>query len=134
MIDEIDVHGARLQFRADGLVCVRYEAGLDVDLALTRRLHDVHIACMEGQPPQPVLIDLRGVRSFTREARRESAGPRIAPYVAAVGVLQASPVAAVIYNWVVRLQRPSFPTRLFSDASECEAWLLPFAVPRHAEG
>lgn len=81
-----------------------------------------------------MLIDLRTVQSFSLEARRASSGPHISPYLSAVAVPQNNPVATVIYNWVLYLQRPAFATRLFTDEHRALEWLAKFAPIEQSGG
>lgn len=125
----IDLDVGSVELLPEGVAMVRYAQELDVDLPTTLRLHQAFLDLIGPGEQWPVLIDLRPVRGFSREARQASTGPHISPHLAAVAVLQNSPVATVIYNWVVALGRPSFPTRLFHDEAAALAWLRGFVDP-----
>jgi hypothetical protein len=72
--------------------------------------------------PVPVLADFRGVRSFSREARRLASNPEITRKPTALALVVGNPVTRVIGTFGTRIQRPSFPVRLFTDPAVALAW------------
>jgi hypothetical protein len=72
-----------------------------------------------------VLVDMRGVRSQTREARQYFAGPEAAKATRAVALLIGSPISRVLGNFFLRVGTPLLtPTGLFTDDSKAIRWLL----------
>lgn len=109
----------------DGVVCARFHDGADVglddareNLALTKRLTN-------GQR-MPVLVDLRGVRSQSAEARRLFAGPAATAVSVAVALVVESPLSRVVGNFYLGFNRPETPTRLFTSTDDAEQWLRSF--------
>ena len=97
-----------------GFVYARVDHGSEMtaddareNLALTREV-------MQGKP-RPVLVDLRGIRSQTREARDVFSSQAVTGTLAAVALLVSSPVSTVVGNFFVRLRAQPVPTRLFRD-------------------
>lgn len=70
-----------------------------------------------------VLVDMRGVRSQSREARQYFAGPEAARVTRAVALLIGSPVSRVLGNFFLRIGQIRMPTALFTDAEAAIAWL-----------
>ena len=74
----------------------------------------------------PILIDLQGIRSITREARAYYAGPETARVSSACALVVTSPMARVVGNFFMGLNKPLMPTRLFSSETEALSWLQGF--------
>ena len=73
----------------------------------------------------PVLIDLRQIRSLTREAREFFSGPRNTRIVAAA-LLIGSPLSRMIGNFFIGLSKMSVDHRLFTSYGEAIAWLTAY--------
>lgn len=82
-------------------------------------------ACFElaGERRTPVLVDMRGVRRQTREAREYFAGPEAARMTGPVALLVSSPVSRVLGNFFIRFAQPS-ETALFTSVSAAVGWLV----------
>lgn len=112
----------------DGIVRARFHDRADVgaddareNLALTKRVTNGRRL--------PVLVDLRGVRSQSAEARRLFAGPAASAVSLAVGLVVESPLSRVVGNFYLGFNRPETPTRLFTSIADAEAWLTTFIPP-----
>lgn len=77
-----------------------------------------------GEQRRAVLVDMRGVRAQSREAREYFVEPEIAARVSAVALLVASPVSKMVGNFFLRLRHQPVPTRLFDSETDAEEWLL----------
>jgi hypothetical protein len=71
-----------------------------------------------------VLVDMRGVRSQTREARAYFAGAAAVQATLAVALLIGSPVSRVLASFFLRLNPHRVPTALFTDETKAIKWLL----------
>jgi hypothetical protein len=71
----------------------------------------------------PVLIDLQGIRSISREARAYYAGPETARVSSACALLVKSPMARVVGNFFMGLNQSIVPTRLFTSEAAAVEWL-----------
>ncbi len=69
-----------------------------------------------------LLLDARATVTISREAREYYAGPTNAKIVRATAMLIGSPVGRIIGNFILRVNRPPFPFRLFSDDESADAW------------
>lgn len=108
-----------------GFVRARVDHGMDMDLAAARDAVQATFD-LAGRRRLPVLVDLRGIRSQSREARDYLSSSEIEPRFAAVALLIASPVSQVIGNFFMRLRTQPVPTRLFDDEHQAVEWLLEF--------
>lgn len=77
-----------------------------------------------GRTRNRVLVDMRGVRSQTREARQYFAGAEAERATLAVALLVGSPLSRVLANFFLRLMPQRWPTALFTDEASAVAWLL----------
>lgn len=77
-----------------------------------------------GRERNRVLVDMRGVRSQTREARQYFAGPEAERATLAVALLVGSPLSRVLANFFLRLVPQRWPTSMFNDEQAAIAWLM----------
>ena len=77
-----------------------------------------------GQKRRGVLVDMRGVRSQTRDAREYFMSDDVARRLSAVALLVGSPVSRMIGNFFLRIGDHRIPTRIFTTDAEAAAWLL----------
>jgi hypothetical protein len=76
-----------------------------------------------GRVPVPVLVDMRAVKSQTREAREHFGSEAVAPICAAVALLVGTPVSRVLGNFFMRRSEQPVPARLFTEESKAIEWL-----------
>lgn len=109
----------------EGLIHGVFLPGAEVELrdAVENVAATGELACGTSRP---ALIDLRGVRSQSAEARAHLAGPEADAVTCAVALVVASPLSRMIGNFYLGFNRPRVPTRLFTDAREAEQWLRSF--------
>ncbi|MHA7155836.1 SpoIIAA family protein [Arthrobacter sp. TMN-50] len=69
---------------------------------------------------RPLLLDISGVGSISREARAVFSGSRSSSAIAVLGV---SPVDRVLASFLLGGDPPPCPTRFFTTESEALAWL-----------
>jgi hypothetical protein len=81
-----------------------------------------------GRKQNRVLVDMRGVRSQTREARQYFGGPEAAKATRAVALLIGSPVSRVLANFYLRVAPQPIPTQLFTREEDAVTWLQTFDV------
>lgn len=116
-----------------GLLRARFFPGADVSAADARENLAASAALCGGRCT-PALIDLRGIRSQSSEARAVFAGPEAARVSRAVALLVDSPLTQVLANFFLRFNRPRAETRLFTSEEAAEAWLRERIEPEPAPG
>lgn len=79
-----------------------------------------------GGRPRPVLVDMRGIREQTREAREYFAGEEAAAKLLAVALFVDSPLSRMIGNFFLGLGVQRTPSKLFTVESDAVAWLAGF--------
>ena len=74
----------------------------------------------------PILVDLTGLKSITREARHYFGEGITSHEARAVALLFSSAVTQVIGNFFLRFNNPNIPIKLFSSESQAITWLKGF--------
>jgi hypothetical protein len=70
-----------------------------------------------------IFIDMRKIRSITRDARLFASNAGAIQVVRAVALLIDSPISRVIGNFFLGINKPPYPTRLFTSEVEALSWL-----------
>lgn len=84
------------------------------------------IAKVNAGARRPILVDLTGARSISRDARQYFAGPETAKVESAAALLVHSPLSRVLGNFFMGMNKALTPTRLFTSEPEALAWLRGF--------
>ena len=71
----------------------------------------------------PILIDSRGIKSMSREAREHFSTRGRDSKTNAFGIVIKSPLSRVIGNFFLGLNKPAVPTRLFDNEHDALVWL-----------
>lgn len=123
MAQHCDVRTQHISLGEDGIVRMRMQPGVfDLELADAKEVIAA-VASLCGGVRHPALVDLRGVRSMSRDCRKYFAGPETASAEAAVALIVESPIARAIGNFFMGLNKPLMPTRLFTSEDDALVWL-----------
>jgi hypothetical protein len=77
-----------------------------------------------GRQRSLVLVDMRGLRSQSREARQYFSGPEAEKVTLAVALLIGSPVSRVLASFFLRLNPQRTPSALFTNEGAAIDWLV----------
>lgn len=80
-----------------------------------------------GAKKRPVLIDIREIKSVTREARMFHASEEAGRTGLAVGLVVGSLVTKMIGNFFMNINKPVLPFRMFTSESDAVEWLKHFS-------
>ena len=80
-----------------------------------------------GKKMTRVLIDMREMKSMTRESREYFANERTCSIQRATALLVKSKVTKVMANFFMGLNKPITPARMFTDSEEALLWLKGFS-------
>ena len=116
---------ATLTVDESGIVRVVIKAGASLGLEDMRRHFRVGMQ-HDGGKQRPVMVDTRLVKAVSREARAYACGPEAAALVSAQAVVVGSPVSRIIGSFFLGLNKPGFPTRMFTSEDEAADWLKGF--------
>jgi len=72
----------------------------------------------------PLLIDARGIKSISREARSFFTTNGRETNTMAFAILIDSSVSKVVGNFFLGINKPAVPTKLFTNEREATKWLL----------
>ena len=78
---------------------------------------------ISGGMKRPLLIDLRGMKSITREAR-QFLSSESSKHFTAVATIVDSPITKMIGNFAMRINPLGITVRIFSDESKALEWLM----------
>ncbi len=79
-----------------------------------------------GGNSYPILINIKSVKTVSKEARDYLAGKEGCKGVVAAAILIDSVVGSMIGNFFMRVNKPLVPTRIFTDELEATKWLSQF--------
>jgi hypothetical protein len=120
--DELTTRVCRFVLDERGFVRATIENGAEMTLEDAREALEATERIAVGKR-RPVLVDLRGIKAQTREARQFFVGEEAARVSAAVALLVGSPVSRVVGNFFLRLNVQRTPTELFTNEQQAITWL-----------
>ena len=106
----------------DGTVVLRFLSGSNVTAEATREVMRAQISAARGGK-RPTLADLRGIASNERESRELAAGPEIGAVTSRMAMVVGNPVNRIFGNFFLRVTRPGYPARIFTDEVSARRWL-----------
>ena len=77
----------------------------------------------------PLLVNLKAIHSISKEARDHFSMQNRTAGVKAIGMLIKSPGSRIIGNFFLGLNKPTVPTKLFTDKDKALQWLQKFVSP-----
>jgi len=109
---------------ANGVIHILFTSDGTHSLPEAKEIVAAHNALAEGRP-RPVLADIRGVQQGANlAARKYYVSDESARYKSGMAMLIRSPLQRMLGNIFFKLNRPPYPSRLFSDEEDAMAWLL----------
>jgi hypothetical protein len=112
---------------SDGIIHAKLKPGVDIRLADAQEaVRAIASLCESGK--RPILVDMTELQSMDRDARVYFAGEETAKAEMAAALLVRSPLTRAIGNFFMGLNKPLFPTRLFTSEEEALTWLK--SLPR----
>lgn len=95
-----------------------------IDITLNHALENTEaVSALNIDKKFPILIDARGIKSMSREAREHFSGNGREVSTIAFGIIIKSPLSRVIGNFFLGVNKPSVPTRLFDNEQDAVDWL-----------
>ena len=74
----------------------------------------------------PCLTDMRGIKSINREAREYLSSLEAFRFISASALLIGSPVSKMIGNFFLGINKPPYPTKMFTSEAKAFEWLKEF--------
>lgn len=75
----------------------------------------------------PMLVNLKEIKSITKEARDHFSMQGRTPGISAIGLLINSPASTIIGNFFLGLNKSVVPVKLFTKEAKAIAWLKQFS-------
>jgi hypothetical protein len=108
-----------------GIVRALVSAHAEIDLEEAREWVRLIAVAGEGKR-RPLLVELGGLKSITREARLCMVAPESTSVVTATALLVVSPLGRVVGTFFMGLTKSVMPAKLFADEATATAWLRGF--------
>jgi hypothetical protein len=106
----------------DGICRTKIKPGSDVTVEFAQENTKAVNSLYFGKK-FPLMIDSRGIKSMSRDARNQFSTKGRETYVLAFAIIISSPISRIIGNFFMGINKPAVPTRLFEDEIEAEKWL-----------
>lgn len=109
----------------DGIARTKVKAGSEVKLEHAQE-NSVVVNGFYIDRKFPLLIDARGIKSITRDARNFFTTNGRQTNTLAFAIIIDSSVSKVVGNFFLGINKPAVPTKLFLDESNAAEWLSKF--------
>jgi len=123
-IEFTETSAALVGVRDDGIIEFRYKHGCVVDLDAAKELVSAAQELVGDSSPRGTIVIVGDVQKVTRDARQffsqSEENQRLSTQVALV---VTSPIARMIGNFMMGLNKPIIPTRLFTEGEDALQWL-----------
>lgn len=106
----------------DGIVRTKIKSGSNVTIDEAKENSEAVNSLYTGEK-FPLLIDSRGIKSMTREARNQFSAKDRETNTNAFAIIIDSSLSKVIGNFFMGINKPAVPTRLFDNEIDAEKWL-----------
>lgn len=116
---------AKMHLRKDGII---HSVGRD---DLVESLADAHeqieaIKSINDGLKRPFLADARKLKKVEKEAREFYASAATGDVCEAVAIMAETRVSKVLINFFMKINKPAYPMRMFTDEEEAIEWLKTF--------
>ncbi|MCH8317012.1 MAG: STAS/SEC14 domain-containing protein [Bacteroidetes bacterium] len=111
--------------RENGIIHCTYKKGSKEDLETSKENVEA-IRKVAGYQKRPLLVDIRGNVSQTKESRDYFSSDEVANYFSTVALIIDGSISKVIGNFYMDINKPKTPTRLFTSEKEAMKWLKSF--------
>ena len=114
---------AYVRFELDGnLLTATYKKGKTITLQIAKEIVQDRINFTKHQPVLVLIVNQGGL-SFNKEAREYlSSAEGIQGIIAAV-ILSETVATAMIGNFIIKVNKPHIPVRMFTNRSKALTWL-----------
>ncbi|MCE3294433.1 MAG: hypothetical protein K0R65_147 [Crocinitomicaceae bacterium] len=112
----------------DGIVRTKVKPGSEVGVIEARENSAAVNGLSVNGEKFPLLIDARGIKSISREARNQFSVRGRETNTTSFAIIIDSPLSRVIGNFFMGINKPAVPTRLFENEEEAITWLLSLKV------
>lgn len=108
--------------RKDGIIQIQFEKGFEGELDDAKRMVN-HFALLSEGRKVKILCLYAENNLFSKEVREFIAGPEVNEIVMADALVIKGMAQKIVGNFYLQVNKPSRPTRLFTDKAEALLWL-----------
>ncbi|MBL4862144.1 MAG: hypothetical protein JKY09_03890 [Crocinitomicaceae bacterium] len=106
----------------DDIVYIKNKPGIYIELETHKEAFETIKQVCDGQCCG-LVVDLVGIHGITKASRDYSGSKEHLDYVSGAALLISNPVTKILGNFFMGLNKPNFPTQLFTDIDQAEKWL-----------
>ena len=121
----VETQTAKIWLDEDGILYMEVLPKVVLTLSAVVENTDVVQRLAQGKR-KPVFIDITRLAGITPDARNFSAGEGVNDVLTALAILIGSPLARAIGNLWLGINKPIFPSRLFTSKEDAIEWLRGF--------
>lgn len=107
----------------DGIARTKVKQGAEVSLEHAQE-NSVVVNSLYRDKKFPLIVDARGIKSMTREARKHFSTEGRSTNVTSFAIIIGAPISKMIGNFFMGINKPAIPARLFTSEEEAKKWLL----------
>lgn len=121
LAEKVETPFITLWMDEEGFLCGRYAQNLHLSLEAAVSVVESRIFFAKGNS-YPLLIDMRGIKSTTRQARAYMATVG-STLVKAGALITGSTINRTLGNIFLSIDKPLVPTKLFTNEESAKEWL-----------
>ena len=114
----------------DSIIIGTYDKNLVIDIDLARQIVLDKLEAFQGKS-YPVLMDVRNIRSVSKEAFDHFASDDGVQGLRALAILVSSPLTEMIANLFMVFSKPQIPTRVFRTKELAVKWLNKYVAKEY---
>lgn len=125
----VEIKGYYTWMGDDGIARTSVKPNVDITLDFAKE-NTVVVTSFYKNKKFPILIDARGVKSMSYEARKHFSAHGRETKTNAFGIIIGSNISRVLGNFYLGVNKPAVPTKLFDNETEAIKWLTQFVNPK----
>lgn len=124
MVRELDTPYVHYEIK-DKLLVATFKKGLKIDLEIAKEIVKDRLSFTEGKMTVALVYN-QGVVSMNKKARDFFSSPDGNKNLKAGAIIIDSSFTAVLGNFLLSVNKPNIPARLFTDTEKATQWLEKF--------
>lgn len=110
----------------DGILYYKIFPNSEITSKHAREIIEESMKLSEGKNI-PVFGDISEVKSISLEAREYISGEEATKIASSLAILASSPISKIIGNFLISLNKPSYPVKLFTSKEKALEWLKTYS-------
>lgn len=122
MIEKITTNTEDIHLMKEGIVFCKAHNNVLMNLEDAKENIEAVAQLAQGEKVL-VIVDIRNSKGATKEGRRYFASERAAEVQKGCALIIDSPLSKLIGNFFIGMNKPAFPTKLFTNQEQALIWL-----------